>query len=381
MKIAFNSINFQASKYPVKPFYQNSTISFQGDRFERQKQEISMLDDAYKALMARQKKQAENKDTTNAQRIDLARQMSSLISQYVELNEILNNSDVKNFKIDEKNLLNYLIGLQNMGKNKGFNRIVGYDSVKDELTSEFIIKTMAKARTSQKTDVPNAFLFFGPTGCGKTTFAHALAEQTLSFVDTIDLANLSEQETMYAIMDKAKTAHQNYINSGDEKKRTILIINEFDSIANKYSPIVDELVDFMQNCAEEYKCTLFLTSNHPLDIDPRILDSKITPKKFAIPSADYSVAKGIAEQRLEIYGRKISSIDSFINALFSNPDLLYSNANIVAIIDKVEKNTETPTVDDYIAIAREQVAPSISRKKLERFEKEKQVITSAPKIP
>lgn len=156
-----------------------------------------------------------------------------------------------------------------------------------------------------------------------------------------------------------------------------MIVNEFDSIANKYSPIVDELVDFMQNCADEYKCykcTLFLTSNHPLDIDPRILDSKITPKKFAIPPADYSVAKAIAEQRLEMYGRKINGIDSFICTLFSNPDLLYSNANIATIIDKVVKSTEFPTVDDYILVAREQVVPSISRKKLERFEKEKSIL-------
>ena len=374
MKIAFNSINFQVSKYPVKSLCYNNPINFQGDRFEKQKQEILTLDEAYNNLIARQKKQAENTNISNAQRIDLARQISCLTSQYVELNEILNNSDVKNLEKDERSLLNYLIGLQNMSKNKGFNRIVGYDNVKDMLTSEFIIKIMAKARTSQKTDVPNAFLFFGPTGCGKTTFAHALAEQTLSFVDSVDLANLSEEEAMCTILDKAKIAHQNYINSGDEKKRTILIINEFDSIANKYSPVVNELVDFIQNCADKYKCTLFLTSNHPLDIDSRILDSKITPKKFAIPPADYSVAKGIAEQRLEMYGRKINGIDLFVNVLFSNPDLLYSNANIATIIDKVEKNTEISTVDDYIAIAREQILPSISRKKLEKFEKEKSVL-------
>lgn len=374
MKIAFNSINFQASRYPVKYFYRNSTVNFRGDRFEKQKQEMRTLDEAYNNLMARQKREAENKGVTNAQRIDLAKQISCLTSQYAQLNEILNNSDVKNLEKDERNLLNYLIGLQNMSKNKGFNRIVGYDNVKDKLTSEFIIKTMAKARTSQKTDVPDAFLFFGPTGCGKTTFAHALAEQTLSFVDTVDLANLSEEEALCTILDKAQIARQNYINSGDEKKRTILIVNEFDSIANKYSPVVNELVDFMQNCADEYKCTLFSTSNHPLDIDPRILESKITPKKFAIPPADYSVAKGIAEQRLEIYGRKVNGIDSFVRVLFSNPDLLYSNANIATIIDKVEKNTEFPTVDDYILVAREQVVPSISRKKLERFEKEKSAL-------
>ena len=59
---------------------------------------------------------------------------------------------------------------------------------------------------------------------------------------------------------------------------------------------------------------------------------------------------------------------------FSNPDLLYSNANIATIIDKVVKSTEFPTVDDYILVAREQVVPSISRKKLERFEKEKSIL-------
>ena len=130
----------------------------------------------------------------------------------------------------------------------------------------------------------------------------------------------------------------------------------------------------MQNCPDEEQWTLLLTAKHPLDIHPRSLESKNTPKKVAIPHADNTVAKGIAEQQLERYARKVNGIDSFVRVLFSNPDLLYSNANIATIIDKVEKNTEFPTVDDYILVAREQVVPSISRKKLERFEKEKSAL-------
>ena len=162
MKIAFNSINFQASKYSVKSLCYNNPINFQGDRFEKQKQEMRTLDEAYNNLMARQKREVKNKGVTNAQRIDLARQISCLTSQYAELNEILNNSDVKNLEKDERNLLNYLIGLQNIGKNKGFNRIVGYDNVKDMLTSEFIVKQWQKQEHPKKPMFQMLFCFLAP---------------------------------------------------------------------------------------------------------------------------------------------------------------------------------------------------------------------------
>lgn len=198
--------------------------------------------------------------------------------------------------------------------------------------------------------------------------------KSLSFVENIDLTNLSEEEAGQLILDKAQAARQNYINSGDEKKRTIIVVNELDAIAREDSSVVEQLVDFMQNCAEEYKCTLFLTSNHPLDIDPRILNPKITPKKVALPPADYQTAKGIVQQRLSTYNRKIDDIDKFINVLFSNPDALYSNANIVNIVDIIEECIESPTLEDYIDVANDNVFPSVTKKGLQKFEKEKALL-------
>lgn len=176
MKVAFSTVKIQAPRYTTTPYSNKGSLNFKGDTFEKQESYIKTLENTYENLMARHKKMLEGKNTTQAERIELAAQMSRLTSQYAQLNDILNNSSIDNFDKDEKALLNYLLGLQNIGKNRGFNRIVGYNDIKDNLTNDFILKTMAKARTSQKTDVPNAFLFFGPAGCGKTTFAHALAE-------------------------------------------------------------------------------------------------------------------------------------------------------------------------------------------------------------
>lgn len=374
MKISFNNFRTILPNYvkmvnqPKQTFNKNS-ISFQSDVFTKQENRMNTLKDTYEALS--RKLDSKQKNNASWDGRSMMAQIIDLNEQYVALNEILNNATVENFENDEKVLVNYLLTMQRLGKQQGFNRIIGYDNIKQTLMDDFILKTMAKARTSQETDVPNAFLFFGPTGCGKTTFAHALAEQTLSYVEEIDAAKLTPEEAMKQIKDKAKNAKHNFQNSED-KKRTIIVINEFDSISNKYSSVVDELCDFIKNCADEYKCTLFLTTNNPLDIDERILNKNITPQKIALEPADVTTARKIIEEKLSQMGEPTKVASDITKFLFMDPERLYSNGDIVNILNATLKLYEKPTAQNYIQVAKKDIPPSVSKKSYSKFKKEKQ---------
>lgn len=69
---------------------------------------------------------------------------------------------------------------------KGFSQIGGYNDIKNKLQILFIDKLDdEKAGKYLVEPIPNAIMFFGPTGCGKTTFANALAQEADCNIVTI----------------------------------------------------------------------------------------------------------------------------------------------------------------------------------------------------
>ena len=109
---------------------------------------------------------------------------------------------------DTKILLDYMHRIDNMKQmNYGFERIYGYEKEKEYLRREFGIKKMALAKTSigEKVDVPNAILFYGVTGTGKSTFALALAEQMGANIIKIGPGSFDDKnEAMAKILKAAK---------------------------------------------------------------------------------------------------------------------------------------------------------------------------------
>ncbi len=307
-----------------------------------------------------------HRNTQNA--MDIAR----IRRQYEELNELLNSSSVLDFEKDQAILASFFTAMNNLADNKGFNKVFGYDKIKDTLMSDFVIKTMAKDRTSQGADVPNAILFFGPTGCGKTFFASALAEQTLSNVVNIDASNNFDYEkTFEEIKATAEKSKEDYENSKDDKKRTIIVINEFDYIANPDSPILEQLKAFMKDCSDKYKCTLFLTTNYPFDIDECLMDDEIITSKIGIPYADKGNADKIIKGYLKNVGKPLPDNFLLLEELFKGDNTYYSNQQICDILRQTLQRTTNPSQQDYVdTINQQKLRGNISQRNIDNFNNE-----------
>ena len=173
---------------------------------------------------------------------------------------------------DTKMLLDYMRRIDNMKQmNYGFERIYGYEKEKEYLRREFGIKKMALAKTSigEKVDVPNAILFYGVTGTGKSTFALALAEQMGANIIKIGPDSFNDKnEAMAKILKAAKKSKEIYDKSGAEKQRSFIIIDEVNGLN-----LNEKFAEFLKDCSEKYKCTVFMTTNHPFDIPSNVLDA------------------------------------------------------------------------------------------------------------
>lgn len=273
-------------------------------------------------------------------------------------------------------MANYIDTMHNLDKNKGFNKISGYQKIKNDLMDNFLLKKVMLSHTSQEVDVPNALLFYGPTGNGKTLFANALAEQSLSNIEVIDAGNMSKEQAMSKIMQSAFKSKKEYLESGNQKQRTIILVNEADTIARKGSPVLEDFKELVQNCSDKYKCTLFLTTNHPDRFDKDILSKMITPIKIGIEPADRNTCHQIIHDTLEKAEKlPITGLDILTNELFRHPDKHYSNRDIVDILTITIRKNENPLIKDYIEkIESNDIPPSISKKEINKFYENKRMM-------
>ena len=154
-------------------------------------------------------------------------------------------------------------------KTNGFKKIAGYDTEKYVL-NKYFISEIEKEQKGEPANVPNAVLFFGPTGNGKTTFAKAFANETgcklVPIRTKVEGQFINQKYDLFLkiLLEQAQKAEERYQKTGI---RSIIFIDEITKVADKNSPILSELTDFFANCSNKYHCTMFCASNHPLNIN------------------------------------------------------------------------------------------------------------------
>ena len=245
----------------------------------------------------------------------------------------------------------------------GFKRISGYDEVKERVHENFV--NLIKLGY----DAPNAIMFYGPSGCGKSTFAIAAAEEAGCLIETIEPDPFNPTSTIREIFKKANKAKENYENQNG--KKTVLIIDDAETICPDDENSKEILIDFLQNCEKNYKCSVFLTVNNPKDMDVEYVSIYTTKRKIIIPPANRDSADQIIKDYLRKNNKPPIETKEILDELFSKKDTFYSNQDIFNILDLTFLKTENPQKDDYIETIKEnQIPPSITPKHYNKFKRD-----------
>lgn len=389
MKISFiqnfslPSCKQQQSNYYTAPMIQKNNISFksESDFFERKinydevEKTLAILDKKLAKLL-KEGEELRAKEFSNAREQLFEMQshntkLQQIRTEYKKIRDLFDVCKENNIAKNAKIMTTFLQQMESLGENKGFDRIVGYENIKNELKNKFILDIVLKDKVSDKVDVPNAILFYGPTGNGKTTFAKALAEQALMNVYTVNAANMSEVDAMNLIEHYAKESKKTFEASND-KKRSIILFDEADMLLYENSPVIDRFKNFIQNCSKDYKCTLFLTTNHPLVIDKKILSKEIIPFKVPIIPPDETIIKTILDKKLKQAGCNQDIDTQYIaEKMSTNPTRRYSNGDISGIIEHLLLQTPNPTSGEFLSFLNDDVhKPTITAKHLSKFREE-----------
>ena len=142
-------------------------------------------------------------------------------------------------------------------KGKIDTKIAGYSDLKRDMKARFITPVTEEMLYGGEQEVANSILLCGPTGCGKTATANAIADETYCYVDRIttdtdpkEFADIiyKKKDAAYdryyarqAALQKLKKSAE-YQNMTDQQKdeaihkigspRTVVIIDEFDRYFN-----------------------------------------------------------------------------------------------------------------------------------------------------
>ena len=299
------------------------------------------------------------------------KKLEELREDYKKIKEILNTNNTNEINKTVEIVADFLQRMEQIGQDRGFNRIVGYDDTKKFLKDKFIFDSILKDKISENTNIPNALLFYGPTGNGKTTFAIALAEQALMTPYIVNAANIGEVEAMNMIENYANQSKKRY-ESSKNKQHSIIVVDEADSLTQQGSPVVERFKNLIKNCAKEYNCTFFLTTNYPLDLPQEILSNNITPFKVPVAPPDDFTVKTIIDKKL----KQANCVPQdgtlkIVEELFKDPAKKYSNGDINKLIERILFLNPNPTTQDIInAIKEETVPPTLTVKKMKKFQDE-----------
>lgn len=271
-----------------------------------------------------------------------------------------------------KNINELYEKLHKIDSQKGFGKIGGYQVEKDALM-ETIGDAIILEQSGKEVDVPNGILFFGPQGCGKTTFAEAFAEQLGCRIVNIEPTR-DDGQNLDNITNAAKEAEEKFKN---DRIRTILNIDEFDVFVQdaRNNGI---LKAFMDKVSKKYHCTIFATTNYFERINQILMrDGRFDVKMPLAPANKQNVIEILKHYASEFIAPDVDFVECAdrIVDVQANEEA-YSNARIAkfikGVVTEVEKAGRKITNMDLMKKLAD-LKPDIDKKALELFKKQKSI--------
>jgi transitional endoplasmic reticulum ATPase len=268
---------------------------------------------------------------------------------------------------------------KNKSQKYGFDSIAGYEQEKFILTEHFTNK-LPYEMSGENIEIPNGILFFGPNGNGKTTFAKAFAYSAgCRFPNPVRGVGKTLQERQKSFMQKlVQAAQESQENFERDNVRTILLVDEFDDYANEDSVILGDLKSFMESCSQDFHCTLFATTNDPLKIPAAARNSRRMEVKVYLPAPDYDNTIAVFEHYLNEYHHENIDYDEIANKILEVlPDAAYNNSQIEEIVNECYQSVDGKIGQKDILYQISKTTPGITKQDLEKFQKEKELITES----
>ena len=271
--------------------------------------------------------------------IELKQKFLELAKEFNFSREVIANfeatqaASLKRREIDERR--------KSLGENFGFHKIGGYEAEKMALRANFIDK-LDDEKAGKLLDValPNAILFYGPTGCGKTTFAEAFAQEADCAYELIScrgefkeqqlISQLYGDDDDIGILEKAERRFKK------TNKRTIILIDEFDRFFGKNvsSKFINGLKKLFEVCSEEYHVTFFLTTNNPQKIPYELRNAHRTGIIINLDPPNKKNTISVIEHYLKNTQVEELVYQLILDKLFQYaPDSVYSNSHIKTICE------------------------------------------------
>ena len=223
--------------------------------------------------------------------------------------------------------------LASKAKLKGLKRIAGYNEQKNTLLSKFA-EAIKKEKLGESVDIPNAVLFYGPKGNGKTTLTAALADHL--DCDIVKLQNsLIPEEDLNNLKAAAEKAKAKFLRDGT---RTIISIDEFDYFADKSNPLNSELETFVSNLSKDYHCTIFATTNNPQDIGQQLLKGNLFDKIPLGPANKENTAEILKYYADDFTNPSVNYNELAEQIITRSQSEAYSNSRLAGIVTDLVTN-------------------------------------------
>ena len=266
---------------------------------------------------------------------------------------------------------------------KGWDKIAGYWGLKNRMEEIFINK-LTQEKAGYEVEIPNAILLYGQSGTGKTRFSQAFAEEAQCDFQTIDMMQ-DEDDIIMDLEEKLVDARKLYKSPDNQKKRTIILLDDFNSVAqltpeekenlnNKNYDFEDtnvgKLSKILSNCADTYKATIFMTTNFPRKIDSKLLANNLVPHQiFLGPPMPKDAAEILQYHTKDFTNQDIDYVKLGTNiSRVIEKNKAYSAQGIVNIVECAKKHCQNAQITEKdLEKAIDNVPPNIDERAFEIF--------------